>query len=194
MKLTIMSFQVYVFLIFNCICHAQPSNLHSLSEIRFNDCNAADQFNKVYLLGSGEEVIVKNYCTEEIAIGLRKYLDISTNLAFIYQQRDSITIGLISQYKSIDSVVSDISDSLTLISGKLKNISDINLQPSIERLDSSSNKLKDSNAQLDSAKKRLDEIKSDLETIQIKNFLKDLLYGSVCIFGGVLLGHYVWKR
>lgn len=168
---------------------AQPVETRSAGEIVFDDAFLNGNFNKVFLLQSGEHVIIKNMCSaEEIAIGVKNYLDISNKLAMIYQRRDSLSLRIITEYEKIDATINNVSSGLRTISDSLRKVSELNLQPSILLLDDSNRKLESSNKQLDDAMVKLDEINSDLNKIRLTNIWKYLGFSLGGLAVGVLVG------
>lgn len=177
----------------NSIIWAQPAETASAEGIIFSDSMVNQGFNKVYLLQPGKNVTIKNLCSsEEIAIGLKDYLDVSNKLAIVYQKRDSISLKIITEYEKIDQTVNNISLDLTKFSDSLKKVSELNLQPSINSLNDSNSKLESSNKQLGSAIERLDEINSDLNKIHLKNIWENTGYILIGVLLGVLIGGTVF--
>lgn len=176
---------IYVF--FSLPVDAQSIKSKSAGEVIFNDSNLTREFNKIYLLQSGEFVIVKNLCSsEEIAICLKKYFDISNKLALTYQSQDSLSSKIIDEYKKIDQTVSNINLGLNTISEQLQKV---NLRPSINLLEKSNATLESSNRQLDSAVVKLNEINSDLTGIQFANLWSILAAGIAGFIAGALVFH-----
>jgi hypothetical protein len=184
---------ILVFVVLSSIIRAQPVETTSAGEIIFDDSMLNQAFNTVYLLQSGEHVIVKNLCSsEEIAIGLKDYLDISNKMAIVYQKRDSVSLRIITEYEKIDKAINNISTDLRAVSDSLKKISELNLQPSINSLNDSNSRLESSNKQLYNAVERLDEINSDLSKIHLKNIWENAGYALVGILIGALIGGAVF--
>jgi len=183
-------FSLLLVICINSLSFAQPAETVSAGEIIFNDSFVnSESFNKVYLLRSGENVVIKNLCTsDDVAIGLKSFLDVSNRLALVYQRRDSLSLKIITEYEKIDKTIGNVSLGLTMISDSLRKVSDLNLQPSILLLDDSNKKLESSNKQLDDAVLKLDEINSDLNKIQISNIWKYLGFALGGVAVGVLIG------
>ncbi len=189
----ILVLNLFLFVVINYIIFAQPAVTTSAGEIIFNDNILNGEFNRVYLLQSGKHVIVKNLCSsEEIAIGLKNYLDISNKLAIVYQRRDSISLRIINEYEKIDKTIDNISLNLRMVSDSLNKVSELNLQPSINSLNDSNSKLESSNKKLGSAVERLDEINSDLSKIHLKNIWENTGYALVGVLIGILIGGAVF--
>jgi hypothetical protein len=189
MRTHLILISILILVALNSIILAQQVESTSAGEIIFDDSILNQGFNKVYLLQSGEHVTVKNLCSsEEIAIGLKNYLDISNKLAIVYQRRDSISLKIITEYGKIGKAIDNISLDLRMVSDSLKKVSELNLQPSINSLNDSNSKLESSNKQLGSAVERLDEINSDLNKIHLKNIWENAGYALAGVLIGVLIG------
>lgn len=182
-----LQFLVLFFTGFTPLLFSQSIRTISAGEITFNDTNLRKEFNKVYLLQPGEFVIVKNLCSsEEIAIGLKNYFDISNKLALTYQNRDSLSLKIITEYEKIDRTVSNINSGLNRISDNLQKV---NLHSSIELLEKSNATLNSTNKQLDSAVVKLNEINSDLTGVQFANLWSILAAGIIGFIAGALVFH-----
>ena len=185
-------YYIVMFLVLFCTCSTPlffPQSIKTISagEIIFDDAVLRKEFNKVYLLQPGEYVIVKNLsASEEIAIESKNYFDISNKLALTYQNRDSLSVKIITEYEKIDRTVSNINSGLTAIEDNLQNI---NLQSSISLLEKSNATLEGSNRQLDSAVTKLNEINSDLNGVKFANLWSILAAGLVGFIAGALVFH-----
>ena len=183
-QLTI-TFLIYIF--FTPLLFSQSIKTIPAGEITFNDTVLNKEFNKVYLLQPGEYTIIKNLCTsEEIAIGSKKYFDISNKMALAYQDTDSISLEIISEYKKVNQAINNFNFRLKLINDNLR-LAD--LQSSIELLDKSSATLKSSNKQLDNAVVKLNDISSDLNGYQFPNMWYIISAGIVGFITGAIVFH-----
>ncbi len=169
----------------NSFISAQQVNTKSAGEISFKDDLLNPGFNKVYLLQPGEHVVISNLCSsEEIAIGLKNYFDLSNKLAIEYQERDSLSIKLINEYAKMDETITKIHLGLRNISASLKKV---NLQDPITLLGKSNETLENSNKQLDNAVVKLNEINSDLNGLQFANLWSILAAGIIGFIAGALI-------
>jgi hypothetical protein len=181
-KLTI-TFLLYIF--FTPLLFSQSIKSVPAGEIAFNDTVLFKEYNKVYLLQPGEYAVIKNLCTsEEIAIGSKKYFDISNKMALAYQDRDSLTIKIISEYQKLNLAINNLEFNLKMIRDNLRSA---DLQPSIELLDKSNIILKHSNRKLDNAVTKLNEINSDLTGFQFANLWRILAAGLAGFIAGALI-------
>jgi hypothetical protein len=168
----------------NLFLPAQSAGTRSAGEITFNDHILNNEFNKVYLLQPGENVIVNNISSAEIAIGLKNYFDVSNKLALTYLNHDSLSLKIISEYEKLDETVNRINFGLNMIS---ENLQKANLQPSIGLLERSNAALESSNKQIDSAVEKLNEINSDLTHIQFANLWSILAAGIIGFAAGAII-------
>ncbi|MFZ0454262.1 MAG: hypothetical protein WCE54_07515 [Ignavibacteriaceae bacterium] len=164
---------------------AQQKSSKDVPEISFNDNTIDNGFNRIFLLMPGEQIIINNLCSsEEIAIGFKSYVDISNKLALFYQNSDSISLKIISEYKNIDHTINNIGIGLKMISDDLHKV---NLQRSIELLNKSGVTLENSNKKLEDAVEKLNEINSDLTGFYFGNLWSILIAGIAGFAAGALI-------
>lgn len=184
-KLTKITAIICIFLCVSSPILAHEMDVDAMRKIIFSNCVSEEQFNKVWLLDPGKQVIVSNTCTDKkVAIVLKEYLEVSSELALFYEQRNIITDRIIDQYAEVDTILNQTTNDIRQIS---ENIQTINLDTSLSHLENSNQRLQLANTKLDSAMVRLDEMKEDINKIQMKNAL---LYVGFFI-GGFLVGGLV---
>jgi hypothetical protein len=178
-------FLFLIFAIYNPLLFSQSTKTISAGEITFNDTSLNKEFNKVYLLQPGAFVVVKNLClSEEIAIGLKNYFDISNKMALAYQDRDSLTIKIISEYQKLNLAVNNVEFRLKTIKD---NLHSADFQSSLELLNKSSVILQNSNKQLDNAVVKLNDINSDLSGFQFADLWSILVAGLAGFIAGAII-------
>lgn len=159
----------------------------SAGEITFDDAVLNKEFNKVYLLQPGEFVYIKNLCSsEEIAIGLKNYFDISNKMALAYRDRDSLSVKIISEYQKLNLAVNNLEFKLKTVK---ENLRSADLQPSILLLDKSNTTLNNSNNKLDDAVAKLNEINSELNGFKFANLWYIISAGIAGFIAGALIFH-----
>jgi peptidoglycan hydrolase CwlO-like protein len=178
----------------NSLAFAQEMETRSLGEITFTDNLYNGSYNKVYLLFPGNQVTIKNTGpNEQIAIGFKKYLDISSELALVYRERDLLSSQIISRYQEIGKTIDSVSQGLSRISETLDTVSKRDLEPSIVLLDKSHSTLKAANKDLSDAVAELGDISSQINKINTANIWKYVGFGAGGTVLGLLIGALVFK-
>jgi len=174
---------IYIF--FTPLLFSQSTKSIPAGKITFNDSVIFKEFNKVYLLQPGEIAVINNSCTsEEIAIGSKKYFDISNKMALAYQDNDSLSAKIIAEFRKVNLSINNLEFRLNMIKD---NLHSADLEPSLKLLDKSNNTLKNSNTKLDNAVAKLNEINSDLNGFQFADLWSILAAGIIGFITGALV-------